>query len=339
MWREIRYFIQDFLSDTDLLLQVAIAIFVASSIALVIGPLLVKDPLTRRLKSLNNEKLKVRERAREKMKTEGKIELRSTPKGYVQFVVERLNLKKWVEQADAREKLVQAGYRGQGPYLTFLFFRLVMPVVSFLLTLFYTFVVLKIDQPPIVLFLGSVFGAYVGMQLPMIFVRNMVDKRREAIRRVFPDALDLLLICVEAGMSVEMAFRKVSDELSGQCMAMAEEMMLTATELSYLQERRMAYDNLAKRVDLDAVKAVTTALYQAERYGTPLSQTLRVMAQESRDMRMAAAEKKAASLPPKLTVPMILFFLPCLFVVILAPAAIRFNMKSESPSATSQQQR
>ncbi len=337
MWRELRYVFEDMTSNTDLLLQIAIAVFVAASIASVVAPLIFRDPLTRRMKALSNEKLKVRARAREKSLTEGKIELRSTPKGYIQFVVEKLNLKKWLEQSDAREKLVQAGYRGQGPYLTFLFFRLVMPVIAFLVTLFYTFVVLQIDQPPIVLFLGSVFGAYIGMQMPMIFVRNMVDKRREAIRRVFPDALDLLLICVEAGMSVEVAFRKVSDELSGQCLAMAEEMMLTATELSYLQERRQAYDNLAKRVDLDAVKAVTTALYQAERYGTPLAQTLRVMAQESRDMRMSAAEKKAGSLPPKLTVPMILFFLPCLFVVILAPAAIRFNMKADTPpSATSQ---
>jgi tight adherence protein C len=124
-------------------------------------------------------------------------------------------------------------------------------------------------------------------------------------------------------MSVEAAFRKVSAEIGSQSVALAEELTLTTAELSYLQDRKQAYENLAMRTDLDGVKSVCTALQQAERYGTPLAQTLRVMAQENRDMRMTEAEKKAAALPPKLTVPMILFFLPVLFVVILGPAAIR----------------
>ena len=124
-------------------------------------------------------------------------------------------------------------------------------------------------------------------------------------------------------MSVETAFRRVSQEIGSQSVALAEEFMLTTAELSYLQDRRQAYENLAKRTDLEGVKAVCVALQQTERYGTPLGQTLRVMAQENRDMRMTEAEKKAAALPPKLTVPMILFFLPVLFIVILGPAAIK----------------
>src|SRR5690606_19219598 len=143
------------------------------------------------------------------------------------------------------------------------------------------------------------------------------------IRRAFPDALDLMLICVESGMTVDAAFRKVGDEIATQSIPLAEELGLTTAELSYLQDRKSAYENLATRTDLEGVKAVCTALIQAERYGTPLGQALRVLAQENRDMRMAEAEKKAAGLPPKLTVPMILFFLPVLFVVILGPAAIR----------------
>ena len=166
-------------------------------------------------------------------------------------------------------------------------------------------------------------AAYLGMQLPYIFLKNQISKRQLSIKRAFPDSLDLLLICVESGMSVEAAFRKVSEEIGSQSVALAEELMLTTAELSYLQDRRMAYENLAKRVDLEGVKSVCVALQQSERYGTPLGQTLRVMSQENRDMRMSEAEKKAASLPPKLTVPMILFFLPVLFIVILGPAAIK----------------
>jgi tight adherence protein C len=124
-------------------------------------------------------------------------------------------------------------------------------------------------------------------------------------------------------MSIEMAFRRVSAEVGTQSVALAEELTLTTAELSYLQDRKQAYENLAQRTNLEGVKAVCMALMQAERYGTPMGQTLRVMAQENRDMRMSEAEKKAAALPPKLTVPMILFFLPVLFVVILGPAAIR----------------
>jgi len=166
-------------------------------------------------------------------------------------------------------------------------------------------------------------AAYLGMQLPYLILKNQIQRRQLSIRRAFPDALDLLLICVESGMSVESAFRKVSQEIGTQSVALAEELTLTTAELSYLQDRRQAYENLARRTDLDGVKAVCVALQQAERYGTPLGQTLRVMAQENRDMRMSEAEKKAAALPPKLTVPMILFFLPVLFVVILGPAAIK----------------
>jgi tight adherence protein C len=132
-----------------------------------------------------------------------------------------------------------------------------------------------------------------------------------------------MLICVESGMSIENAFRKVSEEVGVQSPDLAEELSLTTAELSYLQDRRKAYENLGERTDLDGVKAVVTSLLQAEKYGTPVGHSLRVLAQENRDMRMSEAEKKAAALPPKLTVPMILFFLPVLFAVILTPALIQ----------------
>jgi tight adherence protein C len=249
--------------------------------------------------------------------------LRPTARQSVQQMVERFNLGKWVGQEEARETLIQAGYRGQGPYMTFLVARMLTPIIMTLLAIFYLFGLGVLNQPPMIK-MGLVLGAaFLGMQMPKIYLRNVISKRQLSIKRAFPDALDLLLICVESGMSVEAAFRRVSDEIGTQSVALAEELMLTTAELSYLQERRLAYENLQKRVPLEGVKAVCISLQQAERYGTPIGSSLRVMSQENRDMRMMEAEKKAASLPPKLTVPMILFFLPVLFVVIMGPAVIQ----------------
>jgi tight adherence protein C len=159
-----------------------------------------------------------------------------------------------------------------------------------------------------------------------MFLSNQISKRQASIRQAFPDALDLTLICVESGMSTEQSFRKVATEIGMQSIPLAEELTLATAELSYLADRRQAYENLAARTGLEGVRSVATALIQAERYGTPLGQTLRVLSQEFRDQRMNTAEKKAAALPPKLTVPMILFFLPVLFVVILGPAYIEYKM-------------
>jgi tight adherence protein C len=270
------------------------------------------------------EREKIRQRERERMAQESqKVKLRQSPKQYVQRIVDQFNLSKWVGQEEARLKLIPAGYRGQAPYITYLFVRMMTPVVCFLFSLIYLFVVLKFDQPATIKLGICIGAAYVGMQLPLVLLKNKITRRQMSIKRAFPDTLALLLICVESGMSIEAAFRKVSNEVGTQSVALAEELTLTTAELSYLPDRRQAYENLAKRTDLDGVKSVCMALQQSERYGTPLATMLRVMAQENRDMRMSEAEKKAAGLPPKLTVPMILFFLPVLFVVILGPAVIK----------------
>ncbi|MGA9081792.1 MAG: type II secretion system F family protein [Pseudolabrys sp.] len=287
-------------------------------------PLVFVNPLDKRMRAVALEREKIRQRERERMAQENqKVKLRQTPKQYVQTIVDQFNLSKWVGQEEARLKLIQAGYRGQAPYVTYLFVRMVTPVVCFLFALVYLFVVLNFDQPATIKLGICIAAAYVGMQLPLLLLKNKINRRQLSIKRAFPDTLDLLLICVESGMSIEAAFRKVSDEVGTQSVALAEELTLTTAELSYLPDRRQAYENLAKRTDLDGVKSVCMALQQAERYGTPLATMLRVMAQENRDIRMSEAEKKAAGLPPKLTVPMILFFLPVLFIVILGPAAIK----------------
>ena len=238
-------------------------------------------------------------------------------------IVDNLDLNKWLGQQEAHALLMQAGYRGQAPYVTYLFFRMAMPIVTLIVGTFYIFVVLDLDYPTTMKMAMSIGAAYLGMISPNLFLKNAITRRQVSIKRAFPDALDLLLICIESGMSVEAGFRRVSEEVGSQSVALAEELTLTTAELSYLPDRRQAYENLAQRTGLDGVKAVCIALQQAERHGTPLGVTLRVLAQENRDMRMSEAEKKAAALPPKLTVPMIVFFLPVLFIVILGPAAIR----------------
>ena len=311
------------LHDTKFLAMLFAAIGAGATVLTLAMPLLVGDNLNKRMKSVAIEREKIRQRERERMARGEKVSLRSSPKQYMKTVVDQFNLAKWVGQEEARAMLIQAGYRGQGPYVAFLFFRMVTPLVALLLTLFYVFLVVQLDQPPTIKVLICLAAAYGGMQAPKVFLKNKIQRRQLSIKRAFPDALDLLLICVESGISIEQAFRRVSQEIGSQSIPLAEELTLTTAELSYLQDRKQAYENLAKRTNLDGVKSVCMALQQAERYGTPLSQALRLMAQENRDMRMAEAEKKAAALPPKLTVPMILFFLPVLFVVILGPAAIR----------------
>jgi len=310
--------------DPQFLAMVFAAIAAGATVLTLAMPFLATDTLSKRMKAVALEREKIRQRERERLAAGAiKPALRQSPRAFMKTVVENFNLSKWVGQETARTMLVQAGYRGQAPYITFLFFRMVMPVAMLLASLFYVFVVLQLDQPALIKIGISIGAAYFGIVSPNLFLKNKIQRRQLSIKRAFPDALDLLLICVESGMSIEAAFHKVSDEIGTASVALAEEFTLTTAELSYLPDRRQAYDNLAQRVGLEGVKAVCLALQQAERYGTPLGTTLRVLAQENRDMRMMEAEKRAAALPPKLTVPMILFFLPVLFVVILGPAAIK----------------
>lgn len=307
--------------ESAVMLLVAVAAF--ATVVTLSLPLLQTDKLGNRMKFVATEREALRQRYREQMNND-RSRLRQTPKGFIKEVVEKFARGRMLENEAIKEKLRQAGFRGQGPIYTFIFFRFVMPPAVFLLTLIYLYVINSFGLSTMARFAAAAGGALIGFYLPNLFVQNVISRRQESIQKAFPDALDLLLICVESGMSVEAAFAKVAAEIGDQSVELAEELSITTAELSYLQERRKAYENLASRTGLPGVKAVVTSLIQAERYGTPLGQSLRVMAQENRDMRMAAAEKRAAALPPKLTVPMIAFFLPVLFCVILGPAAIQF---------------
>jgi tight adherence protein C len=315
----------DKIHDAHFMAMLLAAIAASATAFTLITPLMAGDSLNKRMKAVANERERIRQRERERLNRGEKVSLRQTPKQIVSRVVEDFNLGKWLAQEAAREKLIMAGYRGHAPYVTFLFFRAVTPIVFLATSTIYVFLISHL-QKPMPIKIGICLGAaYLGLQAPMLFLKNAISKRQLSIKRAFPDSLDLLLICIESGMSVEAAFRRVSLEIAKQSVALSEEFTLTTAELSYLQDRKSAYENLAKRTGLDGVKSVCLALQQAERYGTPLGQSLRVMAQENRDMRMNEAEKKAAALPPKLTVPMIVFFLPVLFVVILGPTGIKIH--------------
>ena len=318
----MRSIIQQLL-DPQVLTMLLAAVAAGATVLTLAMPLLASDTLNKRMKAVALEREKMRQRERERLAQGSKVSLRQSPRMYMKTVVDKFDLNKWLGQAHARTMLMQAGYRGQAPYVTYLFFRMAMPIVMLVASAFYIFVVLKLAYPPMMKAAMVIGCAYLGMHSPNLYLKNQIQRRQLSIKRAFPDALDLMLICVESGMSVEAAFRKVSEEIGSQSVALAEELTLTTAELSYLPDRRLAYDNLAQRTGIEGVRAVCLALQQAERYGTPLGATLRVLAQENRDMRMAEAEKKAAGLPPKLTVPMIVFFLPVLFIVILGPAAIR----------------
>jgi tight adherence protein C len=312
------------IANPQFLFAVFAAIAVFATVLTASSVFLERDRLGARIKAVALEREKIRARERARLAQEQKrASLRNEAKPYMQRIVDRFNLRKALADDGTNNRLRMAGYRGQAPLVIFLFARLVLPLVFFAPAAFYMFFVSEWEQPNAIKFLICLGAAYAGFYAPNLYVSNIISKRQNSIRRAWPDALDLLLICVESGMSAEASFRKVSEEIGGQSIELAEELTLATAELSYLQERRQAYENLAIRTGLETVKSVMTSLIQAERYGTPLGQSLRVMAQENRDQRMNTAEKKAAALPPKLTVPMILFFLPVLFGVIIGPAAIQ----------------
>lgn len=315
----------NFLIQPENLIAIAIVIGVFATFATVVLPMMGGDNLNSRMKSVALEREQLRARERTRMadeKNQVKRAMRNEPTAVVKSFVDKLNLRTALADEQTTASLVQAGFRGQSPLFMFLALRAALPILFFGLTMFYLFFLWENEYTGMQRVLGSLMSAGLGFYLPILIVNNIKSKRQLSITMAWPDALDLCLICVESGMSIEASFRRVAAEIGGQSLALAEELMLTTSELSYLQERRMAYENLTQRTGLEPVKNVTLALVQAEKYGTPLSSALRVLSQENRDQRMAKAEKKAASLPPKLTVPMMVCFLPVLFCVILGPAAI-----------------
>ena len=310
---------------TNIITAVA-GVLVFATVVTLAGPMMNRSQLEGRMKSVANRREELRRKSRQALANRhnsGGPRLRHTDTGLSKRVVERLELSRLLEDPKVVDKLAQAGFRGPQPVTTFYFFRFIAPFVLAALTAFYLFVVNGFNLPTMSKLCICMGAMVLGYYAPNLYISNVATKRRESIVAGFPDALDLLLICVESGMSIEAALQKVSQEVGASSIELAEELSLLVAELSYLPDRTLAYQGLAKRTNHPGVKSVATAMVQAERYGTPLGGALRTMAKENRELRMSAAEKIAAALPAKLTVPMIVFFLPVLFVFVLGPAIIK----------------
>jgi tight adherence protein C len=289
------------------------------------APMFAENQLGSRLKEVAKRREELRKKSRADLaKAAGPGLQHKNANQFAKGMVDKLQLQRRLADDTLTEKLIRAGLRGNAAQTMFYFYRAALPIGFGVAASFYV-IVLGANLTFQMKMMAVVGAVAFGYYAPNIFLANMAQKRRDNIMRAFPDSLDMMLICVESGMSVEMALQRVGTEIASASVELAEEFALTCAELSYLPERRIAYENLARRTDHAGVKSVAMALTQAEKYGTPVGNALRVMAKENRDLRLSEAEKKAASLPPKLTVPMIVFFLPVLLAVIIGPAIIQVN--------------
>lgn len=283
----------------------------------------VRDPMAKRVKALNSrrEQLKAgittpasRRRSRLNPTNETTDRMRS--------FLQSLKVLQEEQLKQAQVKLMRAGIRSKDAAVAVIFGRLVLPIflggtVVVGVYLLHWFP----EWSPFKKFLLAAGSLILSYKAPDLYVQNMVTKRSDAIRKALPDGLDLLVICAEAGLTVDAAFHRVARELGKGYPELGDEFALTAIELGFLTDRRQAFDNLAQRIDLEAIRGVVTTMIQTEKYGTPLASALRVLSAEFRNERMMRAEEKAARLPAIMTVPLILFILPVLFIVILGPAA------------------
>jgi tight adherence protein C len=315
--------------DPDNMIMAGAGVVTFFTVVTLASPMMGRSNLEGRLRAVANRREELRRRSREALAQKGAnpalAGLRRTDTGLYKTIVDRFQLSRLLEDSNVADKLAQAGFRGPRPITTFYFFRFVTPFAFAALTAVYLFAINGFGLPVMSRLCACIAGLTFGFYAPNVYISNKAAHRRESIVAGFPDSLDLLLICVESGMSIEAALAKVGQEIGSASIELAEELSLLVAELSYLPDRRLAYEGLARRTNHPGVKSVATAMIQAERYGTPLGAALRVMAKENRELRLSAAEKKAAALPAKLTVPMILFFLPVLFDVIIGPAALRVH--------------
>jgi tight adherence protein C len=316
--------IVDTLTDPVNIASALAALACFGTVVTLAAPAMADNKLGSRLKEVAKKREELRKRSRAELaKGAGSLQHKNANQ-FAKSLVDKLNLQKALADDSLTENLVRAGLRGHAAQTMFYFYRAALPIGLAIVALFY---VIMFGSHLAMQFklMAVVGGAALGFYAPNLYLKNLADNRRTKIMQAFPDSLDMMLICVESGMSIEMALQRVGQEIAPASVELAEEFALTTAELSYLPDRRMAYENLARRTNHPGVKAVAMALTQAEKYGTPVGQALRVMAKENRDLRLSEAEKKAASLPPKLTVPMIVFFLPVLMAVVIGPALIQVS--------------
>jgi tight adherence protein C len=286
----------------------------------------VRDPMAKRVKALNDRREQLKAGITASTKRRAKLVQRNDTADRMKTLLSSLKVLQDEQLKSAQHKLLQAGIRSKDWAVAVIFGRLVLPIVIGGAMLFWVYGTDGWAAWSPLKRYGIVTMAFVlSYKAPDIFLKNKISKRSDAIRKGLPDALDLLVICAEAGLTVDAAFNRVARELGRAYPELGDEFTLTAIELGFLTERRQAFENLAHRVNLDAVKGVVTTMVQTEKYGTPLASALRVLSAEFRNERMMRAEEKAARLPAIMTVPLILFILPTLFIVILGPAACSIN--------------
>jgi tight adherence protein C len=282
----------------------------------------VRDPMIKRVKALNERREQLKAGITASTKRRAKLVTKNQTTDRIKSILSSLQVLQESQVKAAQIKLMQAGIRSKEYAVAVIFGRLVLPIVFGGLMLYVVYGTEMFSDYSAIKRYGIVAGTFIlSYKAPDIFLKNKITKRSDAIRKGLPDALDLLVICAEAGLTVDAAFHRVARELGRAYPELGDEFTLTAIELGFLSERRQAFENLAMRVKLDAVKGVVTTMVQTEKYGTPLASALRVLSAEFRNERMMRAEEKAARLPAIMTVPLILFILPTLFVVILGPAA------------------
>lgn len=278
-----------------------------------------KSPFERRFEQIVHRKQGLREQALARQSRSR----RPTAVGWMSMAVNRLNLLRSKHAGEARDMLTRAGYRSRDAMVIYLFARVSLPLLLGGIALVYGSVLNLLPTHPGLRLLPALAAILCGFYGPSAYLKNAADKRAKKLSFALPDGLDLMIICSEAGLSLDAGLVRVSRELGGSWPELADEFGITAAELTFLPDRRVALENLSNRTTCEGLRAVVNTLQQTARYGTPLAQSLRVLANEMRTLRMTKAEEKAARLPALLTVPMILFILPCLFIVLLGPAGIQ----------------
>ncbi len=285
---------------------------------------LARDPMRNRLKDLNRRRealkagLMTQKRRRSPVKSGQSVD-------FMRVVVSRLKLLQNEQTNKVSTKLMQAGWRHKDAVVIYFFFKLVLPTIIAVASMVMVYGFRMFEGDPMMMLLVPIGSVLVAFMAPDLVIKNASQKRQDAIRKALPDALDLMVICAEAGLTLDTALGRVTNEMAKSAPELADEFGLTAIELGFLPDRRQALNNLMQRVPLDAIRGVVTTLVQTERYGTPLATALRVLSAEYRNERMMKAEEKAARLPATMTVPLIMFILPTLFVVLLGPAACQIS--------------
>jgi tight adherence protein C len=315
---ELNPFLPFGLTAENLLLVLMTAVAFMTVLAVWYG-LIERDPMERRARVLADRRTELRASV---LKERGQSRRQQESLSVMRRVVKSLKLMQSQQSSKLTDRLAQAGLRSRDAVTVFLFFKVATPVLLaaavFLLVHFLEIA----DLSPAARLCAVLGGAGLGFFAPELYVSNLTSKRQLALSKGLPDALDLLVICAESGLALDIALERVANEIGAANPALSEEIELTSIELGFLPERRQALLNLSRRTNLPAIRGVVNTLLQTEKYGTPLSQSLRVLANEFRDQRLLRAEEKAARLPATLTVPMIVFILPVLFIVLIGPAII-----------------